>query len=139
MIIAFTHTYIHSRSSLAYFVFRHACFLNCLLFLPYRDGLRHLQNCKYHKLAIPYIHYIHTLHIYIYISIHTWTSPCSNPTLACIAFSSRHRQPIARTIWRTHHHHDSLLSQSKEYPITLYVSMYVCMYVCMYVSIYVCF
>ena len=52
---------------LASFVFRHACYLICLLSLPYRDGRRHLQSCKDHKLAIKYIH---TLHVYIPAYIH---------------------------------------------------------------------
>ena len=55
-----------------------------------------------------------------------------------VVFDVQWWQPIARTIWRAHHHHDSQLPQPEEYPITLYVCMYVCMYVCTYVWIYDC-
>ena len=55
--------------------------------------------------------------------------------LHSLPFPSRLWLPIARTIWRAHRHHDSLLSQSEEYPIALYVCMYVFIYVCLYVCI----
>ena len=55
--------------------------------------------------------------------------------LYSLPFPSRRWQPIARTIWRAHRHHDSLLSQSEEYPIILYSCMFVCIYVCLYVCI----
>ena len=57
--------------------------------------------------------------------------------LHSLPFPSRRWQPIARSIWRAHHHHDSLLSQSEEYPIALYVCMFICMYVSMFVYMYV--
>jgi hypothetical protein len=131
MIIAFTHTYIHRRSSLTYFVFRHACYLNCLLSLPYRDGRRYLQSCKYHKLAIPYIHTLH-----VYTSIHTWTSPCSN--LLSPAFSSLPFSPLA--VHRPNYMEGS--SSSRLAIVTIrrvshntvcMYSMYLCMFVYMYV------
>ena len=57
--------------------------------------------------------------------------------LHSLPFPSRRWQPIVRTIWRAHHHHDSLLSQSEEYPITLYACMFVILYVSMFEGMYV--
>ena len=117
---------------------------NCLLSLPYRDGRRHLQSCKDHKLAIPYIHILHVLYtIYIlYIPAYiNGLAPVGTllSHLHSLPFHSRRWQPIARTIWRAHHHHDSLLPQSEEYPTALYVCMYLSMFVYMYVYyMYLC-
>ena len=83
-----------------------------------------------------YIHYM-----YIPAYIHGLVPVALFSHLHSLPFPSRRWQPIARTIWRAHHHHDSLLAQSEEYPITLYACMhvlwmYLCLFVYMYVSVF---